>query len=66
MLIQLMQAIAIFYYWTWFVWPFVLVYSFAFGIADIIKNEGSSGKALSLTAVSLLIILAGIVSPAFS
>lgn len=66
MLIGLMQGIGIFYYWTWFIWPFVFVFSFAVGLAEIIKDENASGKNILIAAVSLLIILAGVVAPAFS
>ncbi len=64
MLIELMNGIAIFYYWTWFIWPFVFVFTFASGIAQIIKTEQSSDKIeLTIAAISLLIILAGIATP---
>ncbi|GAB7387171.1 hypothetical protein BSNK01_10070 [Bacillaceae bacterium] len=66
MFIGLMQGIAIFYYWTWFIWPFVFVFSLAYGIFSIIKDENASLKSLFVSAISLLIILAGIVSPLFS
>ena len=66
MLIGLMKGIGIFYYWTWFIWPFAFVFSFAFGLAELIKDETASGKSILVAAVSLLIILAGVVSPAFS
>ena len=65
MLLGLMKGIAIVYYWTWFVWPFVFVFSLAAGIAEIVKDEKGSGKSLIISAVSLLIILAGLLSPAF-
>ncbi|RGX53321.1 hypothetical protein DWV16_17015 [Anaerotruncus sp. AF02-27] len=65
MLLGLMKGIAIFYYWTWFIWPFVFVFSLAVGIAEIVKDEKASGKSLIISAVSLLIILAGLLSPAF-
>lgn len=58
------QEIALFYYWTWFIWPFVFVFSFAFGLKQIIKNEESSDMLnLIMAAISLLIILAGLVAP---
>lgn len=63
MLIGLMEAIAIFYYWTWFIWPFVFIFSFAHGLVGIIKNENPSRKGLWIAATSFLIILAGIVWP---
>lgn len=65
MLIGLMQGIGIFYYWTWFIWPFVFVFSFALGLAEIIKDEKASGKNLFIAAIALLIILAGVIAPAF-
>lgn len=66
MLIGLMKGIGIFYYWTWFIWPFIFVLSLAFGISSIIKDEYASLKPLFVSGISLLIILAGIVSPVFS
>jgi uncharacterized membrane protein YhaH (DUF805 family) len=64
MLFGLMEGIAIFYYWTWFIWPFIFVISFVFGLAEIIKDEeNSSGKNLFIASISLLIILAGVVAP---
>ena len=66
MLIGLMKGIGIFYYWTWFIWPFVFVFSFSYGLAEIIKDANPSGKSIFIAAISLLIILAGIVAPTFN
>lgn len=66
MLIGLMQGIASFYYCTWFIWPFIFIFSFTFGLVDIIKDESSSGKNIWIAATSLLIILAGVVAPNFN
>lgn len=67
MLMGLMRVIGIFYYWTWFIWPFVFVFSLAHGISSIMKDNGRSDKTLLMvSAVSLLIILAGITAPNFS
>ncbi len=60
MLIEIMGYIGVFYYWTWFIWPFVLVISFSTGLANLIKKENASRKELILAAISLLIIIAGI------
>ena len=65
MLFGLMRGLATVYYWTWPAWPFALVFSFAFGLAGIIKNEEAVGKNLLIASVSLLVILAGILYPAF-
>jgi len=66
MLIGLMKGIGIFYYWTWFIWPFVFVFSFSNGLAEIIKDENAPSKSIFIAAISLLIILAGVVAPAFN
>lgn len=58
-----MRGIGIFYYWTWFVWPFVFLFSFVFGLSAVIKDEEGAGKNILWAAISLLIILAGIAMP---
>ncbi len=65
MFIEVMKGIGIFYYWTWFVWPFVFIFSFALGLSSIMKDEEASGKSIMVSAISLLIILAGITAPHF-
>jgi chromate transport protein ChrA len=66
MLIELMKGIGIFYYWTWFIWPFVLILSLISSISAATKDENTSLASGITAAVSLLIILAGVVSPTFS
>ncbi|SOC15591.1 hypothetical protein SAMN05880501_108112 [Ureibacillus xyleni] len=66
MLIGLMQGIGIFYYWTWFIWPFVLIFSLVYSIASLVKDEKASIKPALLASISLLIILAGITGPLMS
>ncbi|HHY91023.1 MAG TPA: hypothetical protein GX503_05090 [Clostridiales bacterium] len=63
MFIELMRGIGIFYYWTWFVWPFVFLFSFVLGLSAVIKDEEGAGKNILWAAISLLIILAGIAMP---
>lgn len=63
MLISLLKGIGIFYLWTWFIWPFVFVTSFAYAIVSMIKDEKAGGKAILIAGISLLIILAGIGLP---
>ncbi|GAE25732.1 hypothetical protein JCM9140_1740 [Halalkalibacter wakoensis JCM 9140] len=62
MLIGLMQGIGGLYYWTWFIWPFVFVFSLVYSISSIVKDEEASIKPVLVASVSLLIILAGITS----
>jgi len=57
-----MQGIAILYYWTWFVWPFIFVFSLLYAISSLNDETGSLASPF-VAAVSLLIILAGVVSP---
>jgi hypothetical protein len=66
MLIGLMKGIGVFYYWTWFIWPFVFMFSFSYGFVEITKDKNASGKNILIAAISLLIILAGVISPAFN
>lgn len=55
-----MQFLGIFYYWTWFIWPFVFVLTFVYAIASLVKDEKASMKPAIAASISLLIILAGI------
>lgn len=66
MLISLMQGIGTFYYWTWFIWPFVFVFSLVYAISSLVKDDKTSMKPAIVASISLLIILAGVTSPAFS
>lgn len=66
MLISLMQGIGIFYYWTWFIWPFVFVFSLVYTMSSLVKDEKTSMKPAIVASISLLIILAGVTSPTFS
>lgn len=47
---------------TWFIWPFVFVFSLAWGIVDWIKDENCSAKPLLLAGFALMIMLGGIIS----
>lgn len=63
MFFGLMKWFAKLYYGTWFIWPLVLVFSFSYGLAKIIKDDSTAGKSIIIAGISLLIILAGIVAP---
>jgi hypothetical protein len=65
MVIEVMRYIGIFYYWTWFIWPFVFVFSLAKGIARKVNKEESADQYILAAAISFLIILAGITTPNF-
>lgn len=65
MFIGLMQGIAIFYFWTWFMWPFVFIFSFTNAITTAIKEEKPSISSILSASISLLIILAGMIGPNF-
>ncbi|WP_438317023.1 hypothetical protein [Sporosarcina sp. FA9] len=60
MLLNLMQNIGIFYYWTWFIWPFVFVISLVYAITSLVKNDKASMKPSIVASIALLIILTGL------
>lgn len=47
---------------SWPVWPFVFVFSLAWGIRDWIKDEYCSSKPLWLAGLALTILVAGLIS----
>lgn len=63
MLFGAMEVLALVYYWTWFLWPFVLVFGLGALITGWIKAGKPSYFWVFMTGVSLLLILAGIVAP---
>jgi hypothetical protein len=65
MLIGLMKVIGIFYLWTWFLWPFIFVISLIHAITSAVKDENASSASSIVAGISLLIILAGVISPNF-
>lgn len=44
---------------TWFIWPFLFVYSFAYGIKELMQNEKKTAN-LALASFSLLMIICGL------
>ncbi|CAM5205628.1 hypothetical protein UACE39S_01638 [Ureibacillus acetophenoni] len=66
MLIELIHFIAIFYYWTWFIWPFAFVFSLVYSIASLVKDEKASIMPTFIASISLLIILAGLTAPNYN
>lgn len=66
MLIGLMHNIAIFYYWTWFIWPFVFIFSLVYAITSLVKDDTASMKPILVASISLLIMMAGITSPSLN
>lgn len=45
---------------SWFIWPFVFVFSLAWGIRDWIRDENCSAKPLLLAGLALMIMLGGV------
>lgn len=66
MLIDLLKFVALFYYWTWFIWPFVFVFTLIYSISSLVKDEKTSMMPAFIASLSLLIILAGITAPNFN
>lgn len=61
-----MKILAMIYYYTWFIWPFVFVFGLAMGIYLAIKEELSSVKWLVAASIALLLILGGLMYPDFA
>ena len=66
MLGEVMKIFAYVFYFTWFVWPFVLVFGLAYGMKELIQNQKTYIKGLIAASKALLIILAGVVYPNFA
>lgn len=60
MLIGVLNGLGTLFYWTWFIWPFVFVFSLAYGIASFVKNEKASIIPILIAGFSLLIIVCGV------
>lgn len=65
MMFELIKGLGIVYYWTWFLWPFVFVSSLVDAISLKIKDKDESTyrRSIIIASISLLIILAGVVTP---
>lgn len=57
MLIEVLNGIAILFYWTWFVWPFVFVFSLVYSIASFIKDQRATTKPIFIAGFALLIMI---------
>ena len=66
MLGEMMKVLAYIYYFTWFVWPFVLIFGLAYGIKELLQNQKAYNIGLMSASIALLLILAGIVYPNFA
>lgn len=60
MFLGLLKCITIFYYWTWFIWPFAFIGLTFHCIKIIVTKDYGLVKFALMDAISLLIILAGI------
>lgn len=63
MLLQWIYNLSIFFCWTWFVWPFVFVFCFGYGIAGLVKGTKRPQIFLLVAAAALLIMLCGLLGP---
>lgn len=57
----MMSACSVIFDVCWFVWPFVFVFSLAWGIRDWIQDENCSAKPLLVAGASLMVIVGGMV-----
>jgi len=62
MLIDLLNGLALFFYWTWFIWPFVFVFSLVYSIASFVKDDRASSIPVFIAGFSLLVMLSPMIS----
>ena len=61
---DIMNWITWLYLWTWPIWPFVLVITFAQGLKTYLKSEEDKIPfELYLSAFTLLVILSAVIAP---
>ncbi len=63
MMFSLIQLIATFYYFAWFIWPFVFVFGLAKGIKTLIETNKLCNAGLVMASIALLLIVAGVMYP---
>ena len=63
MLLGLMRIFELIFLWTWFAWPFVLIFSLCVAIEKIVKDKGFPLAQVDVASVALLVIISGIISP---
>ena len=63
MMFTLIQVMANFYYFTWFIWPIVFVFGLAHGIKALIETKKMCNVGLMIATIALLFILAGLMYP---
>ncbi|MBQ8603948.1 MAG: hypothetical protein IJ410_03785 [Oscillospiraceae bacterium] len=56
----MLQFLSIFSMNSWFVWPFIFVFSFAHGIKETIKGSQEFNWLLLFAGVSLMMMFAGL------
>ena len=56
-----LSACSVIFDLSWFIWPFVFVFSLAWGIRDWMKDECCSAKPLLVAGASLMIIVGGMI-----
>lgn len=66
MLFGVMNVLATIFYWTWFIWPFVLFAGLANGIKELlqpnpIKPANTFNSGFITASLSMLFIVAGLV-----
>lgn len=61
MLLELIHGLGIFYLYTWFIWPFVFMFTFIYSINDLIKSKKPTIKII-IASISLLLIICGIMA----
>lgn len=61
MLLEIIEVLGIFYFFTWFIWPVVFIFSLLYAINDIVKSKKPTVKAI-IASISLLLIICGLMT----
>lgn len=59
MLITAINTIGLVFYWTWFIWPFIFIYSLVSAFKNVINKEPTTVNVV-ISSIALLVIIAGI------
>ncbi len=61
MFLGFMRILGTIFLYTWFIWPFLFVYSLAYGIVELQKDKNKTAN-LALAGLALLMMSSGILS----
>ena len=60
MFIEVLNIIGVIYLWTWFIWPFIFIYSLVNAFKNVINKEKPTSNIV-ISSISLLVITSGVI-----